>query len=68
MGLFALTALTALTSIVSKGGVLVYYISIYKTPARVKNCDFAYFIWQNFVFVRENVKKYDTKKMTAIML
>ena len=57
--------------IVTKGGVLLFttdYISIYLSPARVKNCDFAYFLWQNFVFLRENVKKYDTKKMTAIML
>ena len=71
MGFFALTALTALTSFESKGGVLLFledYISIYLSPASIKNRDFAMFLWQIFVFFRVNVKKNDTIKITAIML
>ena len=44
MGFFALTALTALTSFESKGGVLLFledYISIYLSPASIKNRVFA---------------------------
>ena len=59
MGFFALTALTALTSFESKGGVLLFledYISIYLSPASIKNRDFAMFLWQIFVYFRVNVK------------
>ena len=58
MVFFALTALTALTSFESKGGVLLFledYISIYLSPASIKNRDFAMFLWQIFVFFRVNV-------------
>ena len=37
------------------------YISIYLSPAIIKNRVFAYFLWQNLVFLRENVKEYNTK-------
>ena len=45
------------TAIYSKGGVYGYYISIYLSPARVKNRDFAMFLWQFLAFLRENVRE-----------
>ena len=41
---------------------LLMYLFI---PRQYKNLDFAMFLWQIFVYFRENVKEYGTKKMTA---